>query len=668
MPSRELFLRPLFYAVVLALMTAPLSSVNASGAADPAGPGLPTPVTLPNGGSVFSFQAQPDAPGRQPDKQDPHLVASGVGQPPNSPVTATGDDRENFDPTGWAVYEHQTTADVVNTATTNNLRVVDLSLETGTNPYQFTAVYVANTGSYAKTWWFLAAVTPTSLLDFSVNNNARIVVQKAVNDPSPGGSVLFYVVLVANTGADAKSWWFYKDQSIANLTTLWQNNTARLVQVNSYVRSATTYYDAVMISNTGADARTWWWYVNTTPPQLGTYVTNNNARVVDLDYDTATGNYNAIMTSCASGCPAWWWYFGVSTSDLLNTVTQNGARVIDANVRPGCGDQCWDILLIDNSTTTIAGNAGQANVTLSYSNGGAQSVTSDANGYYSLNVPVGWSGSLTPSKAGYQFSPASRTYNNVSSNKLADNFFTFSVPPADFNGDHKADVALFRQSNGTWYVNGQGSYPYGQSGDIPVPADYNGDGKADIAVFRPSNNTWYIFGQGSFVYGQSGDIPVVADYNGDRMADIAVFRPSTSTWYIRGQGSFVYGQSGDIPVVADYNGDGKADIAVFRPSTSTWYIRGQGSFVYGTVGDIPAVADYNGDGKADIAVFRPTTSTWYLYGIGPRVYGAVGDIPVVADYNGDGKADIAVFRPTTSTWYIYGVGPSVYGTVGDIPV
>jgi hypothetical protein len=53
---------------------------------------------------------------------------------------------------------------------------------------------------------------------------------------------------------------------------------------------------------------------------------------------------------------------------------------------------------------------------------------------------------------------------------------------------------------------------FGLAEDIPVPADYDGDSKADVAVFRPSTNMWYRIDSstGGFFarqYGQAGDFP-----------------------------------------------------------------------------------------------------------------------------------------------------------------
>ncbi|MBN1376466.1 MAG: hypothetical protein JXA01_09955, partial [Dehalococcoidia bacterium] len=54
--------------------------------------------------------------------------------------------------------------------------------------------------------------------------------------------------------------------------------------------------------------------------------------------------------------------------------------------------------------------------------GGGISDTTDANGYYQLTVSYGWSGTATPSKAGYIFDPASRVYNNVTTNLSNKNY------------------------------------------------------------------------------------------------------------------------------------------------------------------------------------------------------------------------------------------------------
>jgi N-acetylneuraminic acid mutarotase len=278
-----------------------------------------------------------------------------------------------------------------------------------------------------------------------------------------------------------------------------------------------------------------------------------------------------------------------------------------------------------------------------------------------------------------------------------------SRTPFDFDGDGKADVSVFRPSNGVWYLNrsqaGFYAAQWGASGDALVPGDYDGDRKFDLAVFRKSaNSTWYIlqsatntvravqWGASNILQAILFDRPVPADYDGDGKTDLAVWRltdhlseparflilQSSNNVGVGGQ----WGGFGDTPVPADYDGDGRADIAVFR--NGIWYLNrsmlGFTGIGFGAATDVPVAADYDGDGKADVAVFRPASGTWYLQrsglGFTGIQFGLETDAPVPADYDGDGKVDVAVFR--NGTWYLQrstagftGIG---FGASGDVPV
>ena len=73
-------------------------------------------------------------------------------------------------------------------------------------------------------------------------------------------------------------------------------------------------------------------------------------------------------------------------------------------------------------TFTVTGNAGIPGATMEYMNNGFQTVVTDGSGNYSVTVPAGWSGSVTPYLTGYTFSPVSRAYSNIQSNQTAQNY------------------------------------------------------------------------------------------------------------------------------------------------------------------------------------------------------------------------------------------------------
>jgi Reprolysin family propeptide./FG-GAP repeat./Reprolysin (M12B) family zinc metalloprotease. len=308
-----------------------------------------------------------------------------------------------------------------------------------------------------------------------------------------------------------------------------------------------------------------------------------------------------------------------------------------------------------------------------------------------------------PATSGTFTLPSTGSYKFEASTNIALQQGAYSVtlngggPPAgravaDFDGDGRTDVGVWRGTAGAWYLQqstaGFSGVAFGTNGDKSVPSDFDGDGRTDIAVFRPASGTWYLLrstlGFTGVNFGTNGDTPAPGDFDGDGIADVAVFRPSTGAWYVQrsslGFFAMSFGANGDIPVVADYDGDNKADIAVYRPSTGAWYLQrsllGFASYSFGAVGDKPAPGDFDHDLKADITVFRPGTGTWYVQrtaaGFLAFGFGANGDKPATGDYDGDGFADFAVFRPATGVWYLQrstlgftGVG---FGANGDVPV
>ena len=388
------------------------------------------------------------------------------------------------------------------------------------------------------------------------------------------------------------------------------------------------------------------------------------------------------------------------------SVYLNGRQEVPANNSPGSGT-CF--VTLNGSETQVSVECRYQNLTSNVvgahiHDNGPVGVTGPIR--FNFNYTGGTTGTIGPlvfntTPAQVADLRANKWYVNIHTSNFTDGEIRGQIKraniPADYDGDGRTDLVVFRQSNFTFYTlnslenNVTASIEVGRGGDdmpgiVNNLGDFDGDGRADRVAWNIDENdviTWFIlqsetnsvrtlqWGRYLNVVGTDDFVP--ADYDGDGKLDVAVYRRTTGVWYIiessTGNPRYEYWGQGpnDTPAVGDYDGDGIADLCVTRPQNGVrmWYIRNSSngqmqSFQWGLSNEGPFFffqIDVDGDGKQDAMINRGVngqrghfvrrSSDGQLYLL---VWGN-GSFPLWGDYDGDGKTDFVSRQNNSGAYY-----------------
>jgi hypothetical protein len=433
--------------------------------------------------------------------------------------------------------------------------------------------------------------------------------------------------------------------------------------------------------------------VDTTAPtgsitiNSGAPYTSSTSVTLELSaQDAGSGVFQMRISNDGTNWSDWEPY---ATSKAWTLTSGDGTKTVNVQYQDNAGNVSgsYTATIILLQTLTISGAVtsrgnGLANVVMS---GLPGNPVTGADGAYSATVDYGFTGTVTPTLAGYSFMPASKAYTSVQSNQTQDYAATLQTltisgmvtsggsgltnvvmsglpnnPVTDNNGNYSAAVTYdwsgtvtpilagytFNLASKTYMnVHSNQTQDYTAT-DIAAPTGsvvINGGAKytntASVALTLSASDAG------------SGVSQVRFSNDGNSWSGWESYSTSKSWNLIPGEGTrTVYVQYKDnagnisssyydaiilitLNNITDFDGDGKTDVAVYDVANGWWFIHNSndGSYVFDAIGVgggsqwKPVPEDYDGDGKADVAVYDAQNGWWlFHYSSGGYFYDHIG--------------------------------------------
>ena len=144
------------------------------------------------------------------------------------------------------------------------------------------------------------------------------------------------------TSTTPTGWGWHTNASVSTMSSfIGQGN--RIVDLD---RTPSGSFNAVYVSNSGVDAKPWWYYYGQTAAQVSSLLQANKARITDIER-TSDGKFDVVMQK--AGNESWWWLVGATQAQVSDLASQTGSRIYKVLSFVANGTRLFDALFIDNT-------------------------------------------------------------------------------------------------------------------------------------------------------------------------------------------------------------------------------------------------------------------------------------------------------------------------------